>query len=367
MKIAFMMRYDYIEKSGGDVIQIKAYAEQLKRLGHICTITNSTDEEIIRCNDVFFLVNIDRPVETIAYYHKIRKAGAGKFILVVPIHHPVEAITLFEKRLKGFSFRTLATVMPDFYSREKLKNLVRFVRAPSYFMTSLHHLFLNYRTEIARLLNEADGIIYISDGERLSVEKDFGVTNNKYVVAHNAVTNAPKVATGQGKLYDVIIVGRIEQRKNQLNVARAFAGSDLKVLFVGPANANSNSFVEEFRQVVDSSGDRLHYIGPKTHAETLQLIAQSRVLLNASYFEVNPLVDLEACLVGAQVVTTKYSYTREVMPNVIEFDPWELDSYVPAVKRALDGKHDTLAGAQVETSWEVAGRKIDSALPPTLK
>jgi glycosyltransferase involved in cell wall biosynthesis len=283
-------------------------------------------------------------------------------VFVVPIHHPVDAITQFEKRLKGLAFRTLATVFPDFYAREKAKNLARFLKVPSYLITSIKHLFINYRAEIAKLLGNADGIVYISKGERLSVQADFGIVNDRYVIAHNAVTNAPNAAADEEKIYDVIVVGRIEQRKNQLNIAKEFSKSVYKVLFVGPANANSNEFFEEFTRVVDASGGRLSYIGPKSHAETLRLIGRSRLLLNASYFEVNPLVDLEACLTGTQVVTTKYSYTKEVMPNVIELDPWDTNSYVATVEAVLAGHHDTIGGAKVEISWQSAGIMIDSLL-----
>lgn len=353
MKIAFLMRFDFIKKRGGDVVQVEAYCRELDALGHQCQLLDKLTP--VECDkyDIFVLVNIDRPVETIDYWRTLKTKAAKKPVFLIPIHHPISAINQFERNRRGLGYKCFNILFPDFYSREKVKNFIRFRKCSRLFFKSLEHLVISYRRTLSDILRCSDGIIYISDGERLSVERDFGVKSARYVVAHNAVhlEQRPTYMHPASRKYDVIVVGRIEPRKNQLSVINAFKETSYKVCFVGAINENSDKYCDEFLSQV-SKYRQMEYLGSRPHSETLQWVANSRLLLNASYFEVNPLVDLEAALVGTEVVTTRCSYSNESLPNSPLVDPWSIEDILCKVEGVLTSHWRTLEGARIAESWQ---------------
>lgn len=364
-RIAFLMRFDYIEKTGGDVVQVGAYSRGLERLGYECVITNDLNALRIDQIDYFVLVNVDRPIETLYFFNTIRKANRSSKIVLVPIHHPIEAINRFERYKKGIFFRALCGFIPDFYGRERIKNLIRFRKGGIFRKISVLDLFRSYRARLSSMLKEVDGLIYISEGEKSSLESDFGFWSKRYLIAKNAVDLEGKMDRGErlvSNSIDVIAIGRIEPRKNQLTIIRSLANLNLNVAFVGHLNQNEPDYCAQFLKSVGESGGRITYLGGMDHSQVLLQLANSRLLLNASYFEVNPLVDLEAALLDVPVVTTKYSYTRESLPAVVEVDPWDDNSIRSGVEAALSGAIDTLRGKDVATSWDNAVAQIDLLL-----
>lgn len=362
MKILFLMRHDFIEKSGGDVVQISAYVSELKKLGHVCTIVGTINKLLLDDNEVFFLVNIDRPIETLRYYDYISKNKCNKKIYLVPIHHPIDAVNRFESNNKGVAYKIFSLLFADFYRREQIKNFVRFRKNARLLWISALHFFVDYRKRIARLIESVDGVIYIADAERQSIESDFSTKSKKSIVVHNAVEfDFCSIDNLDQRKYDIIVVGRIEERKNQLSIAAAFAKTKFRVVFVGPKNSNSIDYFDRFAAIVASS-DNLTYLGSATHVDTLKLIASSHLLFNGSYFEVSPLVDLEAGIMRTHVVTTKYSYTSEIMPNVINVDPWLPDEFVRAAEIVLIEEFDTLHGASIESGWAGAAFEINQLI-----
>lgn len=356
-KIAFLMRYDYQEKGGGDVVQVTSYIPYLESQGYQCELIKDLNLQNVNKFDIFILVNIDRPVETLHNYEMIKKNSSNKKIFLIPIHHPIDAINKFEKKERGAFFKLLCRFFPDFYSREKVKNFVRGIRYPKIMFLAIQHVFISYRLAIKNLLQSVDGVIYISNGERKFVEKDFDCAPKNYCIAFNAVEMDVSDETLPLKEIDVVVVGRIEPRKNQLNVVKVLSSMGVNAVFIGPENPNSKDYCEKFLNAV-SSASNIQYLGAVEHSKVPSYLKKSRILLNASYFEVNPLVDLEAALVGCGVVTTKYSYSRESLPNVIEIDPWSNDSIREGVKNALDFPEKTIVDKNIYPSWDLPAKII---------
>jgi len=363
MKLAFLMRSDFKQKRGGDVVQVEAYCRELERMGHQCKLLDVLENSDCQGYDGFILVNIDRPVETVDYWRMIKASAPDAKVFLIPIHHPISAINKFERKRRGLGYSIFNSFFPDFYFREKIKNLVRFRRNRRLLLTSLGHLGISYRRAISDILRSVDGIIYISEGEKNSVEHDFDVVSSRYVVAHNAVELAerPDFIDWSSRKYDVVVVGRIEPRKNQLSVLQALGKSGHKVCFIGSVNKNSDSYCDEFLKRVNESAN-FDYLGVMPHGETLKVVANSRMLLNTSYFEVNPLVDLEAALVRTQVITTKYSYTPESLPNADLVDPWDVKDIRRKVEDLLGSRKNTLKGARVSESWYEPAKKIEEMI-----
>lgn len=358
-KIAFLMRYDFVEKSGGDVVQIKNYARELSKKGFECDVIGG-DGWLLKVKDAskIFLVNIDRPIETIHYYFEIKKKYPEKEIYLVPIHHPINAINKFERKAKGFFSFLFVSFIKDFYAREKIKNIVRFRRSKYFFSVSVKHFFIDYRQKIKEVISGVEGIVFISEGEKDSVFLDFETVNKNHVIAYNAVSvdsEHSKIIEFNKREYDFVIIGRIESRKNQFSTLKALEGKGFKVALVGPVNPNSKEYSDKVLGLARSSG--VEYLGSCDHAHVLNILNNSRVLINASYFEVNPLVDLEASLCGCAVVTTMYSYTSESIPNAFHLDPWDIDSISENSCLALESQKGS-DSSMINSSWELAADKI---------
>ncbi|MDO6565141.1 glycosyltransferase [Amphritea sp. 1_MG-2023] len=356
-KIAFLMRYDFEEKGGGDVVQVKSYIPYLQSKGFTCALVDELNSENINEFDIFILVNIDRPVETVNYFDFIIKNAPTKKMFIIPIHHPIDAINRFEKQ-KSMLFKVLTLLRPDFYSREKIKNFIRGGKYLKMMPIAFKHIFVKYRKKISEILNRVDGVIYISNGERKSVEVDFDFVSSKYCIAYNAVSISNNIEINKDdRPFDVAIVGRVEPRKNQLKSAVALSKTNLKVIFIGPLNSNDDKYGIEFKKIVGKS-KKLEYLGNMEHSKVLEYLTQSKILLNASYFEVNPLVDLEAALCGCGVVTTKFSYSKESLPNVIEVDPWDDESIKSGVIKALKIPDITIKDSYINSSWDDSAEQI---------
>lgn len=356
-KIAFLMRYDYEKISGGDVLQVNSYIPYLEAEGYHCSLVNDLNSKNIHLFDIFILVNVDRPIETVNYFNKIKKHALDKKLYLIPIHHPVEAVSLFEKQAREMVYRIICRFFPDFYSREKVKNFVRAVKNPKFLSLAIKDMTLNYRAALKSIFESADGVIFISNGERLSVENDFMCTPKKYCIAYNAVENDLNIGREEeARDIDVIIVGRIEPRKNQLIVAKTLSKMGVKAVFIGPVN-NNQDYSDAFISVVERSNN-IEYLGAMEHSDVLRYFKKSKVLLNASFFEVNPLVDLEAALLNCGVVTTKYSYTQESLPNAIEIDPWLEESIRKAVLEALEDPTATILNKNINSSWGLSAKAI---------
>ena len=68
----------------------------------------------------------------------------------------------------------------------------------------------------------------------------------------------------------------------------------------------------EFRKLVEGSR-HLRWLPTLSHEEILPSTGAARLHVLASWFEVAPLVDLEAAVAGCRVVTTTHGHTSEYL------------------------------------------------------
>jgi len=115
----------------------------------------------------------------------------------------------------------------------------------------------------------------------------------------------------QFKLKDfILMVGRIEPRKNQLKLIRALKGSGKDLVIAGSPVSWHNDYYEKCQRESDS---RVHWIGPleKDSALLRAAYAACNVFVLPSWFETPGLAAMEAALAGAKVVITREGATQE--------------------------------------------------------
>jgi glycosyltransferase involved in cell wall biosynthesis len=129
----------------------------------------------------------------------------------------------------------------------------------------------------------------------------------------------------------------VEGRKNQLNVIRALAGSDRRLVLAGPPAANQRAYVEAVRAEVGRHAN-VHWLGAVSEEDKRWLYQLARVHVLASWMETTGLVSLEAAALGCALVVTPNGDTHEYFDGVAQFcspdDPRSIRDGVEAAFRA---------------------------------
>lgn len=301
--VDFVLRADAYTKSGGDTIQAEEYRRQLALLGADVVVHLFRPGRLkLREGSTVHLFNVDQPYE----FLECTRSLTGHPVVVSTIHHSALQVRVMRRaepdarrRLLSYlpeSLRSLAVYVVSLMRRTDL-SVFRKVAAVLRAVARLPGL----GRHVGRQLDDVDGVLLLSKNEGRSLRADYGWTGkNGHLtpngMPHRAQSDAPKLAR-------ILVVGRVEARKRQVEIVQVADALGVPVTFIGPGNPNQGSYFETFQRLVANS--RLsEWLGPLPHDEVTQLMASSRVLLNASWVEVQSLVDLEAASLGCRVVTT---------------------------------------------------------------
>jgi glycosyltransferase involved in cell wall biosynthesis len=220
------------------------------------------------------------------------------------------------------------------------------------------------------LVERCDVLLPNSGSELRRIERDLEVEipKERYVAVPNAVDPAvydgrllegqspPKHLAEHGGC--VLCVGRVEGRKNQLNLIRALAGSGHRLVLAGPAAANQRAYVDAVRAEVGRNAN-VQWLGAVSEEEKRWLYRLARVHVLASWMETTGLVSLEAAALDCSLVVSPNGDTREYFDGVAHFcRPDDLKSIADAVDDAYrDGPDPTLRRRIfADYTWDAAAR-----------
>lgn len=170
------------------------------------------------------------------------------------------------------------------------------------------------------MMQISDALIPNSLSEAKQLENFFLIPKEKISVVYNAVDLSFKEATPNAfeekyPMRDFILcVGRIEPRKNQLNVIKALKNTDLEIVFIGDAVPGYEDYFNECKKQASS---KMHFLGSFPHGSDLlkSAYAACNTFLLATWLETPGLAALEAGLAGAKVVITSEGATQEYFSN----------------------------------------------------
>ncbi|WP_315914129.1 glycosyltransferase [Arthrobacter sp. lap29] len=300
--VDLVLRRDAFTKEGGDVIQALHYAQVLESLGDDVRVVAYSPNLAIRRDSIVHYFNMDRNFEFLA----VARLAAGHVFFISTIHHGkiyVESMRRAQRLQTGQKIvaflsentRSLAV----FLLRTWQADSTSFTHRAKSGLQALRDCIL-LRSNICKVLESADGIFLLSNIERNSIISEFSwhgrnatiTPNGKPAFEYSVVENR----TG------ILVVGRIESRKRQLDIAKTAIKRKVPITFIGTRNYNERKYVEEFENLVRSC-DILNWIPGLPHEEVLNRMRSSIVLLNCSWVEVQSLVDLEAVFSGCHVVS----------------------------------------------------------------
>jgi glycosyltransferase involved in cell wall biosynthesis len=359
VKVQFVVRSDHAAKFGGDRLQVERYADDLALLGVQVAVIPYSPSLSLDPDAVTHIVNIDRPYD---FLSAVRQSP-GPFV-VSPIHHELTRVRAMRRAEPMGGVRTVAGWLPE-NARELLAYGVRSyrgghrrglaregLRAASTMPRVWRH--------VGRALDRAAAVAVLAQGEAQVLVRDTGWAGRNAVVIPNGrpvlpVTDSPRGWPERDR--GILVVGRIEPRKRQVEIGRVAAEVGASVVFVGPLSSSSRGYADDFLSLVDSAPS-LEWAGEEPHEEVLRRMARHRVLLNMSWVEVQSLVDLEAAFSGCFVVASGTGHSAEWMPDHVRvFEPSDV---APAIAEATRLSESVTGPPRLEygQTWERAAQQL---------
>jgi glycosyltransferase involved in cell wall biosynthesis len=188
-------------------------------------------------------------------------------------------------------------------------------------------LFPVFPSEKRKMMLISDVLLPNSAMESLSLKKLFALKNIKMQVVPNCVDEwfrdaDPKIFIDKYGLKDfALAVGRIEPRKNQLNLIKALSGTDKNLVIIGDPVSD---YLDYYKKCKEISGKNIYFLPSLKHLDPLlkSAYAASSIFVAPAWFETTCLAALEAGLAGTRVAITKYGYTKEYYKDMVGyFDP----------------------------------------------
>jgi glycosyltransferase involved in cell wall biosynthesis len=213
----------------------------------------------------------------------------------------------------------------------------------------------------------ADVVLPNSHAEAAYLEKYFRVEKSRTRVIPNATdlryaTARPEPFVEKYGLTDfVLCVGKIEPRKNQLNLVKALAGTGVKLVLIGSAIPQK---VDYYNKVLDlvSSEENFYHIESLPHDSDLLASAYAAAKVHAllGENETPGIVNLEAGLAGANLVVAECPPVREYLgDHAFYCDGNSLDDIRRVISRALDRARTATTREFIvkNYTWEIAAER----------
>ena len=356
-----------MEHGGGDKVQIENTARELRALG--ADVEIKTDEDFIPQNyDIIHLFQLDWTPETYLYAQKAH--DAGKPIILSPIHHSIKEVKRFDDEYV-FDFRRLSKILfSNQFHRDTFKNVYRSLTDPKKIKPTFISIARGFQKMQKEVLEMSEKVLVQTDLETKDLEETFGVKINTVKVPNGVSRNFIEQDAGDEKrnplnLSDYIIcVGRIEPRKNQLNVIaaveklRSETGEDLQLVLIGVSGGLKHfEFGKMFNQKVIEN-KWIHHIEKVPYEEMPAYYRNAKVGVSASWFETTGLTSLEALFCGANAVAAG-DRAKEYLKDYASYcDPGSVDSIAEAIKAQLKAPRPQIeVEMRKEYTWEKAAAK----------
>lgn len=358
-KVQLLLRDDFTKKPGGDLVLARQYEEALLNAGSDAKVTPLSREALCHPDSTAHLFNVDRYFEFSAAARSLISLGTP--FVVSPVHHPPHFVEYFESNVRTGALKAISKLGRGPYGREAIKHALRGRSARS----AVESLTIDARRSIAAALEHSTLVLVQAPTELEEVERTFAVSiRDKTVWIPNGVEIDSDTDVRSHRDIDVLVAGRIEERKNQLGVALALAGTGWNVTFVGGDNAKNAEYTKKFHRTI-SEHDNLQHIPHVPLPELRRLYARSKVFLSTSYFEVVSLTELEAVAYGCQLVTATSGYLSDYLGDLAAYvEPWAdpetiREKVEAAVKHGINS--DGMDLVRSDYTWTKSHRRLVEA------
>jgi glycosyltransferase involved in cell wall biosynthesis len=322
MKVLFYVRANHDEVKGGDLVQLESTADGLRRLG--VTVEMSSDPQAdLSSYDLVHLFNSPRFSESISFLENAKKQ-----------HKPVAFSTIF------WGKDELAVGIAN-SGKVKLAKRLLGIRATVKLWAAIKGAAKgdpqsNYSLE-RRLFVESDLLLPNSDGEMREIDRVYQVGTRRYRAVRNAIDAQRYEKTpGTERQPYVLSVGRVENRKNSLELIEACHEAGLPLKLIGGI-VKGQPYEDRCLELIGKYG--FEYLGLKQPEEITQYYYEAKVHAIAAWYETPGLASMEAACGGCTIVSTDRGSTREYFDDLVSYcDPFSRASIVKALREAMAAK-----------------------------
>jgi glycosyltransferase involved in cell wall biosynthesis len=364
MKVLFLARSDIYAVSGGDTVQIENTAKELRKLG--VEVDVSTNMKVdIKKYDLVHVFQLDWVPETYFYVREAKKYL--KPIVLSPIHHAEYEVKKFDdiytfglRKVAGFFIRRQE-------HRDILKNFYRSLFDRSKFLPTIKGAYFGYRRSQKESLLLSDIVLVQTNKEAQDLQDTYGV-NFTWEKVVNGVSQQFLEAREYNNKLDfsdyIICVGRIEARKNQLNIIEAVKllreegpYKDVRLVFLGRRSRHHRRYTSRFNAELKNN-DWIIHPGYIPQEDIPSYFHFSKVGVSASWFETTGLTSLEALFCGSNVVVSG-DRAKELLGNLAVYcDPSDVNSIKAAIAKAYARPLPQVPESfRKDYTWENAARR----------
>lgn len=356
IKVLFVARPNLFQDRGGDTIQMEKTAEYLSRLGVSVSFYNGGSLKGYEF-DLLHLFNVINPEYILKALYE---SNAPK--VLSPIYVKYDEYDRYHRNdLIGKLSQVLSANQVEFF-KTVAKVILKGRR-----VSSFRYYLFGHGGSIKKILGRVKYIMPNSLSEQNRLAKDFGILPHSTVVTNaidQHVFNLPTFSHEREN--NVLCVGRIEGRKNQLNLIKAAKIGRFKLKLVGNFAENQHRYKQ---MCLDLANDYVEFIPFTSQKELSDLYASSKVHVLPSWFETTGLSSLEAAAMGCNVVVTDKGDVREYFGDLAYYcDPASPESIADVINQALSAPvNPELRKLVLENyTWEKAAQQTLSVYKKVL-
>lgn len=340
MRILIQSRSNFYTLKGGDTVQLLKTKEQLEKRGIEVDLSLELQPDLSKY-DIVHLSNLTRVQET--YVQMINAKKQGKPIVLSTIYWPTEE---FEKTGQ-IGLRRLVNKMLTINVEEKLKAAYRYLTDKNERNLATQLLIIKQYTKMQQEILE--NVNYFLPNSKIEMDKIgeyLGFYTDNYVVVPNGIDkeiiNSKKNYKKDIDLFTdaIICVGRIDTRKNQLNLVKALDGSGMKLILVGAVSKNHLKYFNEIKKYIDKNKN-FHYFPYIDNDELYKIFEQCKVSALPSWFDTPGLVSLEAAAMGCNLAISTKGTTKDYFEDMAFYcEPDNIQSIRDAVDKAWNASRN---------------------------
>ena len=356
-------RINLLTAPGGDTVQILKTKEYLEKLGIDVDLSIEISKNFsYEKYDIVHLFNVTRIQETY-WFAKMSKKANKKVVLSTIFWDNTEV----EKKA-DIGFRALINKYLSLNQIEYLKTLGRLIIQKEYNLSTFQLLKKGFRGLQKETILYIDLFLPNAEIEMNMFHKFFSPNKQlPYDVIPNAVTVQVTADDGFEEYKDCILcVGRIDPRKNQLNLVRALKNTNYKVVFVGQPAPNHVDYMNKIKKEATSN---MYFLGWMDNTKISTLYKQAKVHVCPSWYETPGLASLEAAALGCNIVVTEPGSTREYFEDQAFYcKPDSIESIKNSIELAFNSpiNKDLQTRILEKYTWQVTAKKTFEAYKKVL-